>query len=268
LERVTNPTARRLKSLHDPPIASNPDLGMKHWIRRNTAMNSIKTIIVAAALFVGYLGAAQAAETIKPMQGMSFHTRSTDAVAYFTADKGKCSLVLTVTDKFAYAPTRFEEVVKPRRSTLYQVADGTALEFTCRADAQAMTIKTIDILETSFARPAPERWPSRLSYAKRYESPRESYGYKNTGYESTRERYGYKDPGYESPRERYGYKDPGYENPRERYGYNGYKDPGYESPGDRDGGKGSRHESPSDRNESEVTGEQPSTSSRVSLHTF
>ena len=66
-------------------------------------MNSIKTIIVAAALFVGYLGAAQAAETIKPLQGMSFHTRSTDAVAYFTADKGKCSLVLTVTDKFAYA---------------------------------------------------------------------------------------------------------------------------------------------------------------------
>ena len=26
----------------------NPDLGMKHWIRRNTAMNSLKTIIIAA----------------------------------------------------------------------------------------------------------------------------------------------------------------------------------------------------------------------------
>jgi hypothetical protein len=210
-----------------------------------------KTIIVAAALFVGYLGAAQAAETIKPLQGMSFHTRSTDAVAYFTADKGKCSLVLTVTDKFAYAPTRFEEVVKPRRSTLYQVADGTALEFTCRTDAQAMTIKSIDILETSVARRAPERWPTRLSYAKRYESPRERYGYKDTRYESPRESHGYKNTGYESPRERYGYKDTGYESPRESHGY---KNTGYESSRDHD--------------EREVTEERPSAGSRVSLHAF
>ena len=104
---------------------------MKHWIRRN---------IVAAALSLGYLGAAQAAETVKPLQGVSFHTASKDAIAYYLADKGTCKVVLMLTDKTFYAPTRFEEAVEAHKSALHQIDNGKALEFACHADAQAMTI--------------------------------------------------------------------------------------------------------------------------------
>jgi len=109
-------------------------------------MNSIKNIIVAtalSALSVGYIGTAQAAETVKPLQGVSFHTDTKDAVVFFTADKGTCRIVLTLTDKIAYAPTRFEDVVEARKSTLQQIDDGNALQFACQADAQAMTINML-----------------------------------------------------------------------------------------------------------------------------
>ena len=106
-------------------------------------MNSIKNIIVAATLStlsLGYLTTAQAADTVKPLQGVSFHTETKDAVAYYLADKGTCKVVLMVTDKTAYAPTRFEEAVEAQKSTLHQIDDGKVLEFACQADAQAMTI--------------------------------------------------------------------------------------------------------------------------------
>ena len=235
-------------------------------------MNSIKTII-AAALSLGYLGAAQAAETVKPLQGISFHTKSTDAVAYFTANKGQCRVVLTVTDASAYAPTRFEEVVKARKSTLYQVDEASALEFTCQAGAQAMTIETIGLLETSAApigalgvkrlevlsAPRSVSQPRRQWYAERYESSHERYGYKDSGYEIPR----YKDPGYDSPRNRYGYDDKS-TGPHERYGY---KDPGYESPRERDD-EGKQSRGPRDDDDREVTDERLSSGSRVSLHAF
>jgi hypothetical protein len=109
-------------------------------------MNTIKNIIVAAtlsAVSLSYLTTAEAAETVKPLQGVSFHIGSTDAVAYFIADKGACDLVVTLTDEFAYAPTRFEEVVEAHKSTLHQVDDGKSLEFACQANAQAMTINML-----------------------------------------------------------------------------------------------------------------------------
>ena len=111
-------------------------------------MNSIKTIIAAAtlsALSVGYIGTAQAAETVKPLQGVSFHTDMKDAVVYYLADKGACKVVLTLTDKVAYATTRFEDVVEADTAALRQVDDGKALVFACQANAQAMTI---DVRET------------------------------------------------------------------------------------------------------------------------
>ena len=109
-------------------------------------MNSIKTIIVAATLStlsLGYLTTAQAADTVKPLQGVSFHTETKDAVAYYLADKGTCKVVLMVTDKTAYAPTRFEEAVEAHKSALRQIDDGKALEFACQTDAQAMTIHMV-----------------------------------------------------------------------------------------------------------------------------
>jgi hypothetical protein len=108
-------------------------------------MNPIKNITAAmlSALSVGYFGAAQAAETIKPLQGVSFHTATKDAVAYFASDEGTCKVVLTLTDKAAYAPARFEKTVEARKSILHLVDDGTALEFACQEHAQAMTINLI-----------------------------------------------------------------------------------------------------------------------------
>ena len=104
-------------------------------------MNSLKTIIIAAALSA-LSGYAQA-ESVKPLQGVSFHTETKDAVAYYLADKGTCKVVLMLTDKTAYAPTRFEEAVEANNSILHQIDDGKALEFGCQADAQAMTINML-----------------------------------------------------------------------------------------------------------------------------
>jgi hypothetical protein len=105
-------------------------------------MSTITRIIVAASLslFAGY---AQAAETVKPLQAVSFHTQAKDAVAYYVADNGTCKVVLTLTNKIAYAPTRFEEAVEANKSIRHQVDEGNALEFACHADAQAMTINLL-----------------------------------------------------------------------------------------------------------------------------
>jgi hypothetical protein len=43
-------------------------------------------------------GFAQA-ETVKPLQGVSFHAGSKDAVVYFLSENGTCKFVLTSADK-------------------------------------------------------------------------------------------------------------------------------------------------------------------------
>ena len=105
-------------------------------------MNSIKTIIVAAglSLSLGYVATAQAAETIKPLQGISFHTATKDATAYYLADEGACKVVVTVTDKAVFAPARFEQAVEPSNPSLRQLDDANALEFACVPEARALSI--------------------------------------------------------------------------------------------------------------------------------
>ena len=104
-------------------------------------MNTIKTIIVAAALSA-LSGYAQA-DTVKPLQGVSFHTTTKDAVAYYLAEQGTCKVVVTLSDTAAYAPTRFEEAVEANKSIRRQIDNSAALEFACQADAQAMTINLL-----------------------------------------------------------------------------------------------------------------------------
>ena len=101
-------------------------------------MNSIKTIIAAIALSTG-LSAAGHAETLKPLQGVSFHAPSIDAVAYFLGENRSCKVVLTMADNDQ--PTRFETAISAGESSSYKLTDGKSLEFACQADAQAMTIK-------------------------------------------------------------------------------------------------------------------------------
>jgi hypothetical protein len=108
-------------------------------------MNPIKTIIAAATLSILSLGAAQAAEqTIKPMQGASFHAGTKHAVAYFLSEDRTCKLVLTLADDADYAPIRYEAALDPGKSTRYPLVEGTSLEFACEAGAQAMTIKSLE----------------------------------------------------------------------------------------------------------------------------
>ena len=67
-------------------------------------MNTIRTIIVAATLST-LSGYAQAAETVKPLQGVSFHTETKDAVVYYLADKGTCKVVVMSIAKCARLPS-------------------------------------------------------------------------------------------------------------------------------------------------------------------
>jgi hypothetical protein len=136
---VRNPTAGWRKTLHDPTIAFDPDYGMNHWIRRNTAMDTIKTIIIAAALSA-LSGYAQAETLLKPLEGLSFRAGSKDAVVYFLSENGTCKFVLTSADKDAQ-PTRIEAAISGGESSRYQLAEGNVLEAVCHADAQAMTVK-------------------------------------------------------------------------------------------------------------------------------
>ena len=84
-------------------------------------MNTIAKIIVAAAAGILAVGHAQAGEqTMKPLQGWSFHAGSKHAVAYFQAESRNCQLVVTSSDDASYAPARYEAAVETGKSTSYQ----------------------------------------------------------------------------------------------------------------------------------------------------
>jgi hypothetical protein len=118
-------------------------------------MKPAKNIIIAAALSaalsVAHLAGAQAADgaqTMKPMQGVSFHGGSKHAVGYFLSDSSTCKLVLTLADDANYAPIRFETAIAAGKSTSYQLAEGKSLEFACQADGQAMKINALETFAT------------------------------------------------------------------------------------------------------------------------
>ena len=107
-------------------------------------MNPIKTIIVAATASIILSFAAQAAEqTFKPLQGVSFHSGTRHAVAYFLHQNATCKLVLTIADDAIDAPWRFEAAIADGSSKQYGLANGKQLVFGCRDGAQAMTVNTL-----------------------------------------------------------------------------------------------------------------------------
>ena len=93
-------------------------------------MNPIKNIIVAVTLSALFAGYAQA-ETVKPLQGASFHAGSKDAVVYFLSENHTCKLVLTMADNDA-RPTRYEAAISGGKSATYALAEGKSLEFACQ----------------------------------------------------------------------------------------------------------------------------------------
>ncbi len=103
-------------------------------------MNPIKNIVIATAIsalaFTASLSGAQAAdavETMKPLQGVSFHAGTTHAAGYYLRDNSTCELVLTIADEANFAPNRFEAAIETGRSTHYQL-NGKSLEFACQAN--------------------------------------------------------------------------------------------------------------------------------------
>jgi hypothetical protein len=111
-------------------------------------MTAIKNIIVAAtlsaALSLAPLGAAQAQQGIKPMQGVSFHAGTKHGVAYFVNDKRTCQLVLTLVDDASSVPSRFEATIEPGKSTQYPFTVAKSLEFACQADGRTMDVKALE----------------------------------------------------------------------------------------------------------------------------
>lgn len=108
-------------------------------------MNTTKNIIIGAtvlALSFAHIGVAQASDTLKPLQGISFHVANKDAVAYFLSESGTCKLVLTMAGG-ADQPTRLEVAIPGDGSNSYELTEGKSLEFTCQNGAQAMKIDTL-----------------------------------------------------------------------------------------------------------------------------
>lgn len=113
-------------------------------------MTPIKNILVAAILSVGLFGTAQAAEqTMKPLQGVSFHAGTKHAVAYFFDENSRCKLILTVAEEPKgdvpnFEATRLEATIAAGKVTRYKLAEGKSLEFTCQAEAKAMNVQTLE----------------------------------------------------------------------------------------------------------------------------
>ena len=110
-------------------------------------MNStknIKALGLATVVAIASFGAANASETMKPLQGLSFHAGSKHAVGYFLTDNGDCKLVVTRANDDNFAPTRFEAVIKSGHSTHYELAQGNSFEFGCQSAGQLVTIDTLE----------------------------------------------------------------------------------------------------------------------------
>ena len=115
-------------------------------------MTSTKNILVAALLSAGLFGTAQATEqTMKPMEGVSFHAGTKHAVAYYTDENRLCKHVLTVAeeskgDVTTFEATRFEASISVGRSTHYKLAENKLLEFTCQTAAKTMNVKMLETI--------------------------------------------------------------------------------------------------------------------------
>jgi hypothetical protein len=109
-------------------------------------MTSITNILIAAtaSILLSFAAQAEDVQTIKPMQGVSFHAGTKHASGYFLKDNSACQLVLTTADEGHYAPSRVETAIETGRSTRYQLANGKTLEFACLADAQVLAVTSLE----------------------------------------------------------------------------------------------------------------------------
>ncbi len=128
-------------------------------------MTTTKTIAIATAL-AGVLASAHAGSvyaadasvlTMKPMQGISFDVGAERAVSYFLTENGRCKLVVTRAEEpnwdegGTFRTTRFEAAVAAGKVTQYEPGNGKVFEFACLEEAQAMTLKSVDLIAAGAA---------------------------------------------------------------------------------------------------------------------
>ncbi|MGE0023510.1 MAG: hypothetical protein AB7S70_07760 [Hyphomicrobium sp.] len=102
---------------------------------------------------------SQASLTMQPLEGVSFDVGSERAVAYFTAHRGSCKLVVTLAAEpdWNNGPSqtyrRFEATVDGgKRTHLRSETDGSAFEFHCEAGAVAMSVTEMQAVASAPAR--------------------------------------------------------------------------------------------------------------------
>ena len=129
--------------------------------------------IVAATTVIGFLvitaGASQATEVassahmIKPMTGqgsaradlpflLNLIVGPKQAVAYYENDHGRCNLAVFAADAFdgenvpKLSTVRFDASIEGGKTAQFYTSENKSLEFTCQADALAMSIQPSDQL--------------------------------------------------------------------------------------------------------------------------
>lgn len=97
----------------------------------------------------------RSSQMLKPLQGISFNFGPKRAVSYFTRQNGRCKLVLTMADQpdlearhsvTTFNASRFEADVPGGKAARYVSDFGKAIEFTCLANAEGMTIVPVNRL--------------------------------------------------------------------------------------------------------------------------
>lgn len=109
-------------------------------------MQRYRTIIIAAAVALASVGAAQA-EQLSPLRGRTIDLGGISGVAYYTVEQNGFHVVATLAEKGeSRAPMRFEAVLAPGQSVTFSTPGGVdvrpdAIEIS-RRDDQVLVHRT------------------------------------------------------------------------------------------------------------------------------
>lgn len=101
---------------------------------------------------------ANAVKSVKPLEGIFFDFGTKHGVGYFYNEAKDCKIVITLADTpnldddQSFTATRHEASVPAGGSGRYNATEGKAIEFTCNADAQAMTLRQVERLVSEAAK--------------------------------------------------------------------------------------------------------------------
>lgn len=124
-------------------------------------MNIVNHKLFTAALSLGLLaGYAEpsfandkGANSLKPLQALTFDAGQKRGVGYFTSATGNCRVVLTVAEAETVVADGFQatriEISIPETQTARYVADGQTFAFTCSDHAEELTFKHLSTLASA-----------------------------------------------------------------------------------------------------------------------